>query len=82
MTKEQIIAQIEMLNPRQRGALRHRFYGQKIEYLRCEVFLGHVRDIVVGFASHLRSNPNPIFYRVVIGPRGGMERVECLGSVI
>lgn len=72
MPKEEIMQEIERLSPKQRAALRARFHGAKVTYLRCREFLGRIDGVHVGFESGL-------YYDVWIGPRGALRSVTCLG---
>lgn len=72
MTHDEIIEELTRLAPAQRAALRARFHGAKIAYLRCREFLGRVDGVHVGFDSG-------IYYDVWIGPRGALRSVTCLG---
>ena len=75
MTQAEIKAEIERLNGKQRAALRARFYGRGITYLRCRGFLGRIDGVHVMFESG-------VHYDVWIGPRGALKSVECCGRFV
>ena len=74
MTKAEIKAEIERMTDKQRAALRARFGGKSISYLRCKEFLGIIRDVHVIFQDGIE-------YDIAIGKRGALHRVTCLGCV-
>jgi hypothetical protein len=72
MTVDEIKTELARLNGKQRAALRARFYGRAITYMRCREFLGCVDGVHVMFDGG-------VHYNVEIGPRGALKRVECCG---
>lgn len=72
MNVSEIKAEIERLNPAQRAALRKRFFGAGIAYLRCREFLGRIDGLHIIFKDG-------VGYDVCIGPRGSLRGVTCLG---
>ena len=70
-----IRAELAKLSIPQRKALRARWSTMTIAFLKCTEFLGKVDTVHVGFSVGERT----IFYRVWIGPRGGLRSVKCLG---
>ena len=74
MTQAEIRAEIERMTGTQRAALRARFCGKPISYLRCKEFLGSIRYVHVIFQDGLE-------YDIAIGKRGALQRVTCLGRV-
>jgi hypothetical protein len=74
MTIDEIKTELARLNGKQRAALRARFYGMGITYLRCREFLGRVDGVHVMFEGG-------VHYDVWIGPRGALKSVECCGRI-